>query len=519
MGGPTRIFLSSTYTDLTAYRRAVEGLVQEYGELFVGMEHFGARSRPSLDVCLTEVASCDVVIALVGARYGTLAEDGKSFTHHEVDLARQTGIPVLVFIQDSPMPVSGAEGARRSAFLRWLGQYYTSARFDDSTSLVTQIATALRRFELRSDAPTGGDAWNEIIERADMAAEWDCVSVTAHNVDRLHSVDMIAPDYETRIKDPVVSPGGSGANTTAGLGRMGLRVAATGLVADDADGALLKEALKDDGVTPLFGSTRDVRCPTGTTVAFTDEMGRRSIYVNPGANERFAAAARKAPYRGELRAAMRSSRIIHYSSFTRTPERGLQEGLLAEIPARAILSFTPGALYCKLGLDRLATVMSRANILFLYEQQLNMLIGVDGGSGASGASSLVEKIEALYEWKRRNGHHEPLAVVIKNAMGSSSTVPQQLSGTVGRTHLESNVPTQASIAPGIAVRDSTGAGDASAAGLLWSILRGKSLDHSLDIAYVFARSVSREYGSRPGLPTELQLRARWRAWVASPHPI
>jgi len=493
------------------------GLVREYGELFVGMEHFGARSETSLEVCLAEVMTCDVVIVLVGARYGTISEDGRSYTHREVDLAREKGIPVLAFVQESPAEASKAESVRRDAFLRWLGEYCTYASFGDSTSLVTQIAAALRRFELRSGLPVGGDAWKEIVERADMAAEWDCVALTAHNVDRLHSVDMIAPDYETRIGDPVVSAGGSGANTAAGLGRLGLRVAAAGLVADDADGALLRAALEADGVAPLLGSTQGVKCPTGTTVAFTDSVGRRSIYVNPGANERFAAAARKSPYRAGLRAALRSSRVVHYSSFTRTPERALQEGLLAEMPARAILSFTPGALYCKLGLDRLATVMSRTNILFLYEQQLNTLIGLNGHDQATDPPSLTKKIDALYEWKARRGYHEPLAVVIKNALGNSSTVPQQLSGAVGRTSVELSVPTQASIGPDIAIRDSTGAGDASASGLLWAILNKKSLDHSLDIAYVFARSASREYGARSGLPNERQLRARWGAWVKSPH--
>lgn len=470
---------------------------------------------------MEEVKDSDVVVVLVGERYGTLAEEGLSFTHHEVRQARAAGIPVLCFIKADPGKVAGTEAARRRAFANWLRAQYTCAGFTDETSLITEIAAALRRldYRLRSGRIAEADgAWMELIERANSAANWDCVAVAAHNVDHLYPVDCVAADYETRIKAPIVVPGGSGANTAAGLGRMGLRVAAAGAVGSDEDGARLREALEVDAVEPLLAPLPDGQRPTGRTLAFADHSGRRSIYVEPGANERFAVASRTDGYMSELRAAVSSARVVHYSSFTLAAERGLQEKLTHDLPERALLSLTPGALYCKLGLDRLAPLLRRANILFVYEQQLDMLLG-QGLDGNGKKRQLDEKLDALYAWKKRNGFHEPLAVVIKNASSVNATTPQQLRGAVGRTEVEAIQPTQASIEPTVAVRDGTGAGDASAAGLLWAVLQMQPLHYAIDISYVFARSASSRYGGREGLPNRRQLKRRWKSWVGSLHDL
>jgi ribokinase len=308
--------------------------------------------------------------------------------------------------------------------------------------------------------------------------------------------------------------GGSGANTAAGLGRLGLRVATAGLVADDDDGALVRSALVDAGVVPLMAPPDGLRRPTGSALVFSDQRGRRSIYVNPGANERFASATRGA-YRARLRHAVRSARIVHFSSFTLAPERRLQEALLRDLSPSALLSLKPGALYCKLGLDRLAPLLRRTNILFLDEQQLDALLGIDPPIGES--MPLREKIERLYDWKGRKRYDEALAVVVNTPSPTATNGTRQLSGAAGRTGLEVIEPVHASNGLEVVMRDSTGTGDAAAAGLLWAALQGKPLHCAIDVAYVLSQSASRELGSRAGLPTARQLRRRWTRWVASPY--
>jgi ribokinase len=513
--------LSSTFSDLARYREAVEGMVQEFGEMFVGMEHFGARPQPSLDTCLEEVTGSDVVLVLAGGRYGSLTDTGTSFTQREVERAQDRNIPILVFIQEDPAPApSKADAQRQRAFVRSLEARYTYAHFRDEASLVTTIAAALRRMERPLDVSTHSEAWRELLDRARVAADWDCVSLSAHNVDHLYSVDCVAADHETTIRRPIVSAGGSGANTLAGLGRMGLKVAAAGAVGCDQEGEDLRTALAADDVQALLAPMKEKNVATGKTIVFSDQQGRRSIYVDPGANARFAHATNLS-HMSELQAAVHSARIVHFSSFTHSPERALQEKLLRQISEQAILSLTPGALYCKLGLDRLSPLLMRANVVFLYEQQLDMLLS-GGREDGPAKGTLEEKVGRLYEWKRLHRSDEPLVVVIKNASSSDSatTSPQQLRGLVGRTAIETNQPTQApAVGAPVRGRDSTGAGDASAAGLLWAILQTQPFNYAMDLAYVFARSASSELGGRAGLPTPGQLRHRWQSWIGSSHSL
>jgi ribokinase len=510
-----RIFVSSTYSDLIPYRDAIDRLVRRYGEVFVGMEYFGARSETPLEVCLEAVGRSDVVIVLVGSLYGSIAYDGLSYTHLEVQHAERAGLPLLVFVQRSPEPVSASETVRRNALLRSLSRY-TWAYFDDTASLVTEVAAAFRDFETRDGRKGPSDAWEEILCRARSAANLDCLTVSAHNVDRIYTVDLVAADYETRVEAPVVAAGGSGANTIAGLARLGTRTAVAGIVGEDDDGSFLRDALAQDGIKSLLAPAAHQTLPTGSTTTYTDVGGRRSIYVFPGINERFAVAAKQRTYRLDLDDALRTSRIVHFSSFTRSAERGLQEKLLNRLPDETLFSFTPGALYCKLGLDRLAPFLGRANLVFLYERQLDALLEHEVGGRELEQLPLNHKVEHLYAWKVKRRSREPLAVIIKNSAGDSDTTrPQALRATCGRTTVEFSAPTQAKVGPIVQVRDSTGAGDAVAAGMLWSVLHGHPLNCSVDIAYVVSRSACQDVGARTGSPTETQLRHRWHHWVGS----
>jgi hypothetical protein len=95
-----------------------------------------------------------------------------------------------------------------------------------------------------------GDVARQIHQR--LAATWnrpvDVMTVTAHNLDHIHQVDLIAPDYEAAVEEPRRHAGGSGANTATGLALLGLRSAAMGVIADDPDGLVLEQALRKAAV-------------------------------------------------------------------------------------------------------------------------------------------------------------------------------------------------------------------------------------------------------------------------------
>src|SRR2546425_1049940 len=152
---------------------------------------------------------------------------------------------------------------------------------------------------------------------------------------------------------------------------------------------------------------------TGRSLVFADGQGRRSIYVFPGVNEHWAAAV-KIDGRGEaLLKVLRRTTVVHLSSFTGLRELRLQEDLLNELDEEILVSFTPGAIYSELGLDRLAPILRRTNMLFLYEQQLDTLLGYRTGDTFAAGLSAKTKLETLFQWKKRQGISQPTAVLVK----------------------------------------------------------------------------------------------------------
>lgn len=356
----------------------------------------------------------------------------------------------------------------------------------------------------------------------------DVITVTAHNLDKIYPVERVAPDHEVTIDVPLEAPGGSGANTIAALGRLGCAVAAAGIVADDAEGRSLRDSLtaaRVDCGNVLIVPARRGKVRTGYSIIFSDPSGVRSIYVHPGVNESFAKELSASP-RGVkiLRNSIRRSRIVHFTSFTSPAELSLQESLTSVLQPEAILSLNPGALYASLGLDRLDPILSRANILLVYEQNLREL--VDNSAAPSreiGESGVRCDLERLYAWKGMKGYDQPLVTLVKRYQSAVSQEREAgyLTIASGRSGIEEVVGTQARIAVKneLPVKDSTGAGDAMAAGLHFGLLHGSSLRECADLSFLLATMVSDHIGARDGQPALNQLRLGWRAYfpgVAEP---
>lgn len=87
------------------------------------------------------------------------------------------------------------------------------------------------------------------------------------------------------MKDRVEAPGGSVANTIAGIGELGLNTAFIGKVKDDALGKFYADALAKAGTTfPL--DPQDVDLPTSRSMIFVSPDGERSMntYLGAGAD-------------------------------------------------------------------------------------------------------------------------------------------------------------------------------------------------------------------------------------------
>lgn len=96
-----KVFISSTYEDLSVHRNTVESSLAISRVEYNAMEHFGSTPRPTIQTCLAAVTASDVFVGILGVRYGGSPPGGcQSYTEREYRLARQRGMPLFMFLID-----------------------------------------------------------------------------------------------------------------------------------------------------------------------------------------------------------------------------------------------------------------------------------------------------------------------------------------------------------------------------------------------------------------------------------
>ena len=93
-----QIFISSTFADLVEERQAVSRAILDMGHIPAGMEMFPAADVEQLTYIKKVIDECDYYVLVIGARYGSLDEDGVSYTEREFQYAVDTGKTVLGFL-------------------------------------------------------------------------------------------------------------------------------------------------------------------------------------------------------------------------------------------------------------------------------------------------------------------------------------------------------------------------------------------------------------------------------------
>lgn len=97
MGGLT-IFVSSTFEDLTEARKKVFEAILGLGCRPVGMEGFGAADLQPWEKIKREIDEADCCVLVMAGRYGSVDENGVSYTEKEYRYAVERGKPVLIFL-------------------------------------------------------------------------------------------------------------------------------------------------------------------------------------------------------------------------------------------------------------------------------------------------------------------------------------------------------------------------------------------------------------------------------------
>ncbi|MXZ01092.1 DUF4062 domain-containing protein [Candidatus Poribacteria bacterium] len=99
MSGHVRVFLSSVIAGYEDFRDAAARGITSLGYEVSRAEDFGASAATPQQACLAAVREADLVVLVLGARYGALQGSGLSATHEEYHETRGS-TPVLVFVQD-----------------------------------------------------------------------------------------------------------------------------------------------------------------------------------------------------------------------------------------------------------------------------------------------------------------------------------------------------------------------------------------------------------------------------------
>ncbi|MBB6696261.1 DUF4062 domain-containing protein [Clostridium algidicarnis] len=94
-----QVFISSTFADLEEERKAIMEAIVNLNCFPAGMEMFPANDSEQFEYIKSIIDESDYYILVIAGRYGSIADDGKSYTEKEFDYAKEKGIPVLVFVK------------------------------------------------------------------------------------------------------------------------------------------------------------------------------------------------------------------------------------------------------------------------------------------------------------------------------------------------------------------------------------------------------------------------------------
>jgi len=302
------------------------------------------------------------------------------------------------------------------------------------------------------------------------------IGLGALNIDHIYKVERILDDGEAVAEEAKSFPGGSAANTIYGLAKLGISAGFSGVVGDDDEGKVLLRDFKAVGVDTSRIKTKK-RAGTGSVLCLSDRQGRRSLYVLPGANNLLTLDDLDLGY-------INRAEMLHLSSFAGDKQFKLLLELIDRLDPSVKLSFAPGALYAVKGLKALAPMLRRSHLLFINEGEIRQLTGKEVKAGAE--SCLEQGCPNIVVTLGKGGSLGKKAVgYIRDAENEYLIEP------VSRDT--------------IAEVDTTGAGDAFAAGFIYGLLKGKDLRECGQLGDIVARFAISQTGAREGLPTQKQL--------------
>jgi ribokinase len=258
------------------------------------------------------------------------------------------------------------------------------------------------------------------------------------------------------------SGGGSAANTTVALARMGFQSTFVGKVGEDKEGDFLLERMRPVHTNLIRRGQR-----SGICLVVLDRHQDRFLFVTGNANNTLTMSDIHPDDINDIS-------WFHLTSFIGEPPFEAQKALLGRLESSVKVSSDPGEIYATKGLEAIRPLIKRSHILFITEKEIRLLTG-RGFPG--GATSLMEM--------------GPSILVCKKGSQGSHIFSQAGDFQVPVVQAE--------------VLDNTGAGDVYNAGFLAGFFLGRPLEACAHFAAKVAAKSVTGYG-RDRYPTEDDLK-------------
>jgi len=271
------------------------------------------------------------------------------------------------------------------------------------------------------------------------------------------------PGGDVRAREALISPGGASVNFAVAASRLGQPSAVVGKVARDAAGLTILDFLGREGVDTSGLMTFSSCGITGVVASLVDGSGERTMISHlPRGCE---VSISDVPW--DL---VRRARVFHFAGYSLLPEdqRGAVLEMASEVgSAGGLVMFDPSPLVRAIPRDALSEALDASELVLPNLSE-------------------VEALRQVGLWKKAS---------------SKSVIKLGERGC--------RLPTGEVIPPlRVRVVDSTGAGDAFAAGLAAGLARGMALRDSCRLANVVAGLKVQRRGSSVAMPTWDDVRSR-----------
>lgn len=145
-----QVYISSTFNDLKEYRAAAAEAVKRLRHQPIAMEAYVAQDERPLDVCLKDVAECQVYVGLFAWRVGFKPPgQQKSITQLEYEEARRRNLPCLILLLKDdvewPKRWRDADDNDIMALRERLSLNHTVDFFKNPDDLAARLSPALSR--------------------------------------------------------------------------------------------------------------------------------------------------------------------------------------------------------------------------------------------------------------------------------------------------------------------------------------------------------------------------------------